>query len=106
MFRLISNILNFSASCNQSEKPKSMCSTLQGSYICTKDICMPDDKLQCDQMTTWEQLKQDPRVVEYIFCFGFVIKMVIIIGVILYFLRCVYKYLFTDDFSYSPNFII
>ncbi|XP_060848777.1 thrombospondin type-1 domain-containing protein 7A-like [Rhopalosiphum padi] len=75
------------SSCNQSEKPKSMCSTLQGSYICTKDICMPDDKLQCDQMTTWEQLKHDPRVVEYIFCFGFVIKMVIIIGVILYFLR-------------------
>lgn len=69
------------------EKPKSMCSTLQGSYICTKDICMPDDKLHCDKLTTWVQLKDDHRIIEYALCFGFGIGMVATIAVFLYFLR-------------------
>lgn len=73
-------------SCNELEKPKSMCSTLQGSYICTKDICMPDDKLQCDKLTTWVQLK-DTRVVDYLFFFGFCMMMVAAIVVFFYYMH-------------------
>jgi len=78
---------NLSASCNELEKPKSMCSTLQGSYICTKDICMPDDKLQCDKLATWVQLKDDPRIVDYLLCFGFGMMMVAAIVVFLYYMQ-------------------
>jgi len=77
---------DLSDSCNELEKPKSMCSTLQGSYICTKDICMPDDKLQCDKLTTWVQLK-DTRFVDYLFFFGFCMMMVAAIVVFFYYMQ-------------------
>lgn len=48
---------------------------------------MPDDKLQCDKLTTWVQLKDDPRIVEYALCFGFGMTMIAAIAVFLYFLR-------------------
>lgn len=48
---------------------------------------MPDDKLQCDKLATWAQLKEDPRIIEYALCFGFGMMMIAAITVFLYFLR-------------------
>lgn len=43
-----------------------MCSVLKGSYICTKDLCMPDEKLECDKLVNWVQFNEYQRFNQYI----------------------------------------
>lgn len=55
---------------------------------------MPDDKLQCSKLTTWLQLKDNPRVIQYAVCFMFGMLLILTVGVvILYFVWSVLTFL-------------